>query len=256
MPSLTPGDPVGKGKYFAVWRVRIKDELEKVAYQDQDREMLPVGTVLALKRVIPLINSHTGEIILDDTEQLQAFSLEVRAFSVSKLRQHQNIVTLIGVVWEPRGSDTAAWPTLVLEYCDANLSECQKAIPHPLPIKEKLRLAKGVAAGLVAMHSLDMVHGDIKSENVLLKFDNTGTPTPKLADFGCSLIDLESVDEDVSAEEVWVGGTNPWRAPEVGTQPLYAFQTGTDGFSALKTMALYPEEKLLPPTSFRWDSFS
>lgn len=215
---------MGKGKYFAVWRHRIRDEHERFTYQDQDREILPVGTVLALKRVIPLINSKTGEIILDDAKQLQAVSLEVRALTVPKLRQHPNIVTLIGIVWEPRGSDTAAWPTLVLEYCDATLSECQKTIPHPLPIQEKLRLAKGVAAGLAAIHSLGMVHGDIKSENVLLKFDNTGTPTPKLADFGCSLVDLESLEEGVRSEKVWIGGTNPWRAPEVRTTALGSFE--------------------------------
>jgi len=172
---------------------------------------------VALKRVIPRIDSRTREINLDDAKQLRAVYLEIRALSVPQLRQHQNIVTLIGVVWEPRGGDSPAWPTLMLEYCDVNLSECQRAITQPLSIEEKLRLAKGVAAGLAVMHSLGIVHGDIKSENILLKFDNADTPTPKLADFGCSLLDLEIENEDVGTESVWTGGTNPWRAPEVRT---------------------------------------
>jgi serine/threonine protein kinase len=179
-----------------------------------------VGTVLALKRVISIIDSRTGGFNLDDAKQLRAVALEVRALSVPKLRDHQNIVTLIGVVWEPRGGDSAAWPTLILEYCDANLSEYQKAMPLPIPLEEKLRLARGVAAGLAAMHSLGMVHGDIKSENILLKFDDAGRALPKLADFGCSLFDLELENEGTGANTVWVGGTNPWRAPEVRTRSL------------------------------------
>jgi serine/threonine protein kinase len=228
MSLSAPGDPVGKGTYFAVWRHRIRDEEERLAYQDQDREILPIGTVLALKRVIPRINSRTGEIDLDDDKQLRAVALEVRALSFPQLREHQNIVTLIGVVWEPRGGDSAAWPTLILEFCDTNLSECQRTILQPIAIEEKLRLAKGIAAGLAAIHSLGVVHGDIKSENILLKFDEAGHPTPKLADFGCSLLDLEIENDDAGNNMVWIGGTNPWRAPEVRTHSPQMSQNRTN----------------------------
>lgn len=211
------GQPIGNGTYFAVWRHQIGSEHERLAYSDQDSHTLPEGSVVALKRLIPRDNALTGEIDLGDKRQLSAVALEVRALCVSELRKHENIVTLIGVVWESRGSCAAAWPTLVLEYCEFNLSEYQRFCPQKLTIEEKLRIGQGVGMGISAIHSLSIVHGDIKSENVLIKMNGPGEAIPKLADFGCSLPDLELDESETNKGTVWVGGTNPWRALEVIT---------------------------------------
>lgn len=71
--------------------------------------------------------------------------------------------------------------------------------------------------GLSALHSLFIIHGDIKSENVLIKIQSPGVAVPKLADFGCSLLDLQLRESETVQDSVWVGGTNPWRAPKVFT---------------------------------------
>ncbi|MCJ1270695.1 hypothetical protein MMC22_010592 [Lobaria immixta] len=97
---------------------------------DQDGEVLPEGSNVALKRVIPRDDRRTGEIELGDERQLSAVTLEIRALCVAELRKHENIVTMIGLAWESRGSHATAWPTLILEYCDFNLSEYQQCSPQ------------------------------------------------------------------------------------------------------------------------------
>jgi serine/threonine protein kinase len=211
VPGL--GDPIGSGTYFAVWRHRVSYSGEAGAFQDQDGKVLPRGTVVALKRVIPRVDQATGKIDLDYSKQLRAISLEVRTLSIPELRKHRNIVQMYCLNWESRGSSAAAaWPTLVLEYCEFNLSEYQNY--KQLDLDEKLRIGTGIGSGLSLIHSLRIVHGDIKSDNILMKMQETGEMVPKLADFSCSLLDLRSNQADVT-KSVRVGGTDPWRAPEV-----------------------------------------
>lgn len=230
------GGPVGNGTYFAVWRHQIGSQ-ERLAYVDQDTELLPEGSIVALKRVIPRNDRRTGEIDLWDKRQLSAVALEVRALCVAELRKHENIVTLIGLAWESRGSHATAWPTLILEYCDFNLSEYQQCSPQTLTPDEKLRIGQGIGMGISAIHSVLMVHGDIKSENVLIKIE-LGEAIPKLADFGCSLLDLELDENENVKETVWIGGTNPWRAPEVFTKRKWC------GSNSLIFIAVYGEWRL------------
>jgi serine/threonine protein kinase len=99
-----------------------------------------------------------------------------------------------------------------LEYCEFNLAEYQNT--KHLDLNEKLRVGIGIGSGLSAIHSFRIVHGDIKSENILVKIEVGGEAVPKLADFGSSLQDLRSNQVDTK-KPVWIGGTNPWRAPEV-----------------------------------------
>lgn len=217
MASVGYGQPVGNGTYFAVSRHQIGSEHEGMPYLDQDGKILPEGSIVALKRVIPRDDRRTGEIELEGERQLSAVALEIRALCVAELRKHENIVTMIGLAWESRGSHATAWPTLILEYCDFNLSEYQQCSPQQLTLDEKLKIGQGIGMGLSALHSLFIVHGDIQSENVLIKIQSSGVAVPKLADFGCPLLDLQLGESETVQDSVWVGGTNPWRAPEVFT---------------------------------------
>jgi serine/threonine protein kinase len=212
------GDLVGIGTNFMVTRHTISLNTERKAYQDQNKEWLSKGSVVALKRLIPRVNDLTGEVDFRNSKQFNAVALEVRALSMSRLREHDNIVNMIGVVWERRGGAAAVWPTIVLEYCEHNLSEYQRSSEEPLTINKKMHVGRAIGAGISAIHSLFIVHGDIKSENILIKISDYGEAIPKLADFGCSLLDLEEENGGEVPERVWVGGTNPWRAPEVKQQ--------------------------------------
>ena len=110
----------------------------------------------------------------------------------------------------------AWWPTVILEYCEYTLSEFQSDRTAPLPFLEKGGIIFGIYNGLDAIHMEGFIHGDIKSENILISLED-GAIIPKLADFGDSI----KVGNDGM---LLIGGTDPWRAPEVDAYPMPILQ--------------------------------
>lgn len=133
------GDPVGQGSYFEVWRYEVRSSTERFAFFTLEQDVLPVGTIVALKRIVPTVDPITGVLDVKNEHQLKAVALEVQVLHMPVLRSHENIATLFAVVWESRGHfDAVCWPTLVLEYCQSTLSEYQQQVQEPLSTKKKL----------------------------------------------------------------------------------------------------------------------
>lgn len=86
-----------------------------------------------------------------------------------------------------------------------------------------LHIARDVAHALVELHSKDVIHRDIKSENILIDLDSEeadGTPVVKLCDFDRA-IPLRSFlhtccisHSGIPPPDICVG-TPRWMAPEV-----------------------------------------
>jgi len=74
-----------------------------------------------------------------------------------------------------------------------------------LPFSTKISLARDIARGLSALHSYGVIHGDMKSQNILI-FHNPEL-TAKLADFSHSFLDTGEIRR-------LVGGTPLYSAPE------------------------------------------
>jgi serine/threonine protein kinase len=94
-----------------------------------------------------------------------------------------------------------------------------------LVLSDRMRvaIARDVCDGLQYMHSKGLVHGDIKSLNILLDKDNSA----KLCDFGCSVVRNFTTSGTILARSISAGGGTPaWAAPEIlceGKQ--HTFQT-------------------------------
>ena len=74
---------------------------------------------------------------------------------------------------------------IAMDYVDGvSLRQLLTSTPSPLSVERALAIARGVAEGLAAAHSLGMVHRDIKPENILLAHDAQGRDVPKILDFG------------------------------------------------------------------------
>jgi serine/threonine-protein kinase 11 len=125
--------------------------------------------------------------------QSNAVSQLRRELASLKRISHPNIVKLETVLFDPRGTDVYA----VFEFADCRSLDHVSRLPTPY-IRNIFRQLL-VALGYV--HSQDLVHGDIKPSNILLRSDGRAL----LSDFGAG-------HRGESAERVI--GTGPYQAPE------------------------------------------
>lgn len=85
----------------------------------------------------------------------------------------------------------------------------------PFPAKDIQTIAFEVAKGLEYLHhSMNVLHGDIKSYNILLTKDYKSV---KLCDFGVSLPLTKDLQLDTKNNQLRYYGTECWNAPEVFT---------------------------------------
>lgn len=144
---------------------------------------------------------------------------------------HCNIVRVYGIAYG-RTESTAA-PRIVMEMCETSVHRLMRSLSFSdtrLDLPTLLHIALGVASALTYLQQRNLVHGDIKPENVLL----TADLDPKLCDFGLSRGESASI----------TGGrfvTTPmYAAPELGlsgsTSPVHlgttrpTFQTDVFAF--------------------------
>ncbi|KAH9162937.1 hypothetical protein LEN26_000723 [Aphanomyces euteiches] len=130
--------------------------------------------------------------------QLESF---VREIQLMAQFDSPYIVKLIGAAWT-RPSDVKC----VMEFMDGgDLRECLNATTsQTFSWRVKYDHINSILEALVYLHSLNIVHRDIKSRNILL---DSSKPA-KLTDFGIS-------KEDIQATMTVGVGTFRWMAPEV-----------------------------------------
>ena len=133
-------------------------------------------------------------------------SLKDEAGLMAALR-HPNIVSFMGMCFAP--------PCIVTEFCaQGSLNDVLKAAkrdPASLPWKQRVRMAKEAATGMLHLHSQSppIIHRDLKSPNLLV--DHHGTV--KVADVGLSKMTNES---GIMSSGNTLANMNPrWLAPEV-----------------------------------------
>jgi serine/threonine protein kinase len=134
--------------------------------------------------------------------------LEVKSLMHPPLAAHTNIVDLLAIGWEGSLSDTSPeleWPILVMSYATHGTLDAFQWSPE-LESDEKISICLDVACGLNVLHRCGIIHGDLKSENVLI-FAEESRPVAKLCDFGCSIIGPQAFGK-------LVGGSEPWNCPE------------------------------------------
>jgi len=140
----------------------------------------------------------------EQADQLQRFRQEARA--VAKL-SHPNVVAVIDAgEQDGEHEDGFATPYIVFEYVEGETLKQRINRIGALDAQEALAYAIEVARGLTVAHARNMVHRDIKPQNVLI--DSEGRA--KLTDFGIS----RQLEQDGMTATGRVLGTTDYVAPE------------------------------------------
>jgi len=120
--------------------------------------------VVAIKQLANELNSA----------QMKDFKAEAEL--MASLRPHTNVIQFLGIATKPGKP-----PCIVTEFMmGGNLYDHLQN--HPLKEEEQVKIAQGVAAGMLHLTSEGIVHRDLAARNVLL----SGISIPKIADFGMS----------------------------------------------------------------------
>lgn len=124
--------------------------------------------------------------------------------------RHPHIVTFLGAAAQfPTAKDSQSdWSIgLVFELCDPyDLYHLLHNHKIKLNLHQKLRLVRESAAGLAYIHSLDIIHRDFGSRNILIKDQHA-----KITDFG---IARKLPSGHTQYQPSSISGTLQWMAPE------------------------------------------
>ncbi|XP_065332513.1 raf homolog serine/threonine-protein kinase Raf [Cloeon dipterum] len=149
--------------------------------------------------------------------QLQAFKNEV---AVLKKTRHVNILLFMGCVSEPELS-------IVTQWCEG--SSLYKHL-HVMEIKFELlhliKVAHQIAQGMDYLHAKNIIHRDLKSNNIFLRDDLT----VKIGDFGLATVKANWAGSQQFHQPA---GSILWMAPEVirmQDESPYSFQSDVYAF--------------------------
>ncbi|KAI5667459.1 hypothetical protein M9H77_17312 [Catharanthus roseus] len=158
------------------------------------------GTDVAIKRIKK--SCFTGR-----SSEQERLTVEFwrEAEILSKLH-HPNVVAFYGVVQDGPGGTLA---TVTEFMVNGSLRHVLLSKDRHLDRRKRLIIAMDAAFGMEYLHSKNIVHFDLKCDNLLVNLKDPSRPICKVGDFGLSKIKRNTLVTG------GVRGTLPWMAPEL-----------------------------------------
>ena len=150
--------------------------------------------------------------------------------------KHPNIVQYLGSHQDPE----TQLPVLLMELMDESLTRFLERSQEPLPYHTQVDLCHDIALALAYLHSNDIMHRDLSSNNVLLI--GAGNRA-KITDFG--MAKLFDVNRATMTPLTMCPGTQAYMSPEaLDDPPVYTKKLDTFSFGVLDIQIvtqLFPE---------------
>nr|CAB3467253.1 unnamed protein product [Digitaria exilis] len=148
---------------------------------------------------------------------------------------HPNVVAFYGVVLDGPGGSVAT----VTEYmANGSLRQALQRHEKIFDRRRRLLIAMDVAFGMEYLHGKNIVHFDLKSDNLLVNLRDPQRPICKVGDLGLSKVKCQTL---ISGG---VRGTLPWMAPELlnGSSSLVSEKVDVFSFGIVMWELLTGEE--------------
>lgn len=194
-----------------------------------------------------------------DHSNFQRIYFEILILGQPEIRNHPNIIRLEGLCWDISDDCMEVWPVLVFEKTSLGdltkwaTSKEGKIASHDV----RLSICADVANAVRHLHThrrslgiqttcclgdkfADIVHGDIKPDNVLIFQDETNRPFARVADFGFSTIFN-------SQSTVFMPKSGHWTAPEWhhrGFKPASAMKMDVYSLGVLSLWLTFYEDQV------------
>lgn len=210
---------------------RIKELEKKIQYPSKVEkkirplEIIDVETLQSYKKIKKVGHGATSEVFVVSRPQKIAlkildlelckiddnndddddnFSIDInkmkhflREYEILNQIDHPNIIKTYGFCF----GDKTQEPVILLEYCPSSLKKKIKKLNK----NEKIQIIIGIISAMKEVHSLGIIHRDLKLENILLDDNNN----VKVSDFGLSTL------ADASMTYTQMAGTLKFMAPEL-----------------------------------------
>lgn len=193
-----PRVQLGRGSFGTVYKARWR------------------GLAVAVKEIS--LSSDSSDVQADGSQTATLATALQEVNAMAHLPRHDNITgyfgSYLGASTSPSSggvSGNAVLLHLVLEYCGGGtLYDALHGHGPPLTSLHRSRIAKGVAAGLAAIHERRpaILHQDLSTNNILL---SAADGEPKLADFGLARLRARTT----SFHTQHLRGTPHYMSPEV-----------------------------------------
>ncbi|KAL8792124.1 MAG: hypothetical protein Q9195_005299 [Heterodermia aff. obscurata] len=175
----------------------------------------PPRPAYVVHKIARIAFDSNGEPLPQYRRAMQSVLTEFHALINPSLFKHPNVIRFLGIAWGSNPfSPLHRLPALVVEYAEHGTLSQVLASHDYLEYETKHLICLDVARGLSALHQTGLVHGDVKADNVLVFSSSSRKYLAKISDFGFSIVAA------TESSEVWMGGTDPWRAPEVKNGPV------------------------------------
>ncbi|CAK9256287.1 unnamed protein product [Sphagnum jensenii] len=187
------------------------------------------GTDVAIKRI--RASCFAGQ----PSEQERLTADFWKEASILSQLHHPNVVAFYGVVRDGPGGTLAT----VTEYMvNGSLKQVLQKRDRTIDRRKRLLIATDAAFGMEYLHSKNIVHFDLKCENLLVNMRDPHRPICKVGDLGLSKVKHQTM---VSGG---VRGTLPWMAPELlnGTSTMVTEKVDVFSFGIVMWELLTGEE--------------